>query len=120
GCRASGAVASPWDALKTGTNVDYSGRPGILPHTPERLFSFVLSWDRLISGGGQATRLLRTSSSPWRANMILTEQQKQQVIEFLKKRVGNTSCPECQNADLKIGDRLTALCTMTEENKAHP
>jgi len=52
--------------------------------------------------------------------MILTEQQKQQVIEFLKKRVGNTSCPECQNADLKIGDRLTALCTMTEENKAHP
>ena len=52
--------------------------------------------------------------------MILNDQQKHQILDFLKKRVGNTSCPECQNADLRVADRLTALCTMTEENKAHP
>ena len=52
--------------------------------------------------------------------MILSDQQKQQVREFLKQRVGNTACPECQNSELHIEDRLTALCTLTEENRAHP
>jgi hypothetical protein len=52
--------------------------------------------------------------------MTLTDQQKQQVMTFLKSRVGNTSCPECQNSDLHLEDHLSALVTLTDENKAHP
>jgi len=52
--------------------------------------------------------------------MFLTEPQKQQVQTFLKQRVGNTSCPECQNQHLDFEPRLMALTTLHEENRQNP
>jgi len=52
--------------------------------------------------------------------MILTPEQKKKVLDFVHARAGKASCPECGNSDLRLEDRLTALCTLTEENKAHP
>jgi hypothetical protein len=52
--------------------------------------------------------------------MILSAEQKQKVLQFIHTRVGKAQCPECSNSDLRLEDRLTALCTLTEENKQHP
>ena len=52
--------------------------------------------------------------------MMLNEQQKEQVKAFLKQRVGNTVCLECQNSHLDFEPRLMALATLIEENKQHP
>jgi len=52
--------------------------------------------------------------------MFLTDQQKEQVKTFLAQRTGNARCLECQNQHLDFEPRLMALCTLTEDNKAHP
>jgi predicted nucleic-acid-binding Zn-ribbon protein len=48
--------------------------------------------------------------------MILSADQKQKVLQFIHTRVGKAQCPECGNSDLRLEDRLTALCTLTEEH----
>jgi hypothetical protein len=52
--------------------------------------------------------------------MMLSEQQKEQVKAFLKQRVGQTKCLECQNEHLDFEPRLMALCTLHEENRQNP
>jgi predicted nucleic-acid-binding Zn-ribbon protein len=52
--------------------------------------------------------------------MILTAEQKHKIAEFIHARCGKAVCPGCGNSDMRLEDHLTALCTLTEENKAHP
>lgn len=53
--------------------------------------------------------------------MLLTAEHKKKILEFIHARVSQkAACPECGNADLRLDDHLTALCTLTEENKLHP
>lgn len=53
--------------------------------------------------------------------MMLSAEQKQKIVQFIHTRCGKAAaCPECGNSDLRLEDRLTALCTLTEENKQHP
>jgi predicted nucleic-acid-binding Zn-ribbon protein len=52
--------------------------------------------------------------------MILSDDQKHKILDWIHARVGKAPCPACGNSDLRIEERLTALCTLTEENRAHP